>query len=87
MNKFPQDITFQTFLLDQDNKVKVIGNPVHNLAVRDLYLKQIAGVQHKEILAKTTLEPEKSEYDLGTVKEGTTKEADDRSPEYRNNCL
>ena len=73
LNKFPQDITFQTFLLDQDNKVKVIGNPVHNLAVRDLYLKQIAGVQHKEILAKTTLEPEKSEYDLGTVKEGTTK--------------
>ena len=73
LNKFPQDITFQTFLLDQDNKVKVIGNPVHNLAVRDLYLKQLAGVQHKEILAKTTLEPEKSEYDLGTVKEGTTK--------------
>ena len=73
LNRFPQDITFQTFLLDKNNKVKVIGNPVHNLAVRDLYLKQIAGVQHKEILAKTTLEPEKSEYDLGTVKEGTTK--------------
>ena len=31
LNKFPQDITFQTFLLDRDNKVKVIGNPVHNL--------------------------------------------------------
>ena len=73
LNQFPQEITFQTFLLDQDNRVKVIGNPVHNLAVRDLYLKQIAGVQHKEILAKTTLELEKSEYDLGTVKEGTTK--------------
>ena len=73
LNQFLQDITFQTFLLDRDNKVKVIGNPIHNLAVRDLYLKQIAGVQHKEILAKTTLEPEKSEYDLGTVKEGTTK--------------
>ena len=67
LNQFPQEITFQTFLLDQDNRVKVIGNPVHNLAVKDLYL------QHKEILAKTTLELEKSEYDLGTVKEGTTK--------------
>ena len=73
LNKFPQDITFQTFLLDRDNKVKVIGNPVHNLAVRDLYLKQITGVQHKKILATTILEPEKNEYDLGTVKEGTTK--------------
>ncbi|MDB8934406.1 TlpA family protein disulfide reductase, partial [Parabacteroides merdae] len=43
LNKFPQDITFQTFLLDKNNKVKVIGNPVHNLAVRDLYLKQMTG--------------------------------------------
>ena len=72
-NRFPQDITFQTFLLDKDNKVKVIGNPVHNLAVRDLYLKQITGMQYQEALSKTTLETDKAEYDLGTVKEGTTK--------------
>ena len=73
LNKFPQDITFQTFLLDKDNKVKIIGNPVHNLAVRDLYLKQITGMQYQEALPKTTLETEQAEYDLGTVKEGTTK--------------
>lgn len=72
-NRFPQDITFQTFLLDKDNKVKVIGNPVHNLAVRDLYLKQITGMQYQEALSKTTLETDKAEYDLGTIKEGTTK--------------
>ena len=72
LNKFPQDITFQTFLLDKDNKVKIIGNPVHNLAVRDLYLKQITGMQYQEALPKTTLEADKAEYDLGTVKEGTT---------------
>ena len=73
LNQFPQDITFQTFLLDKDNKVKVIGNPVHNLAVRDLYLKQITGIQYQEALPKTTLETERAEYDLGTVREGTTK--------------
>lgn len=73
LNQFLQDITFQTFLLDKDNKVKVIGNPVHNLAVRDLYLKQIIGIQYQEALPKTTLETDKAEYDLGTVKEGTTK--------------
>lgn len=73
LNKFPQDITFQTFLLDKDNKVKVIGNPVHNLAVRDLYLKQITGIRYQEALPKTTLETERAEYDLGTVREGTTK--------------
>ena len=73
LNQFPQDITFQTFLLDKDNKVKVIGNPVHNLAVRDLYLQQITGIQYQEALPKTTLETEQAEYDLGTIKEGTTK--------------
>jgi len=42
LNKFPSDITFQTFLLDKDNKVKIIGNPVLNPAVKNLYLKQLA---------------------------------------------
>ncbi|WP_300761879.1 DUF1573 domain-containing protein [uncultured Parabacteroides sp.] len=74
LNKFPQEITFQTFLLDKNNKVKVIGNLVHNLAIRDLYLKQITGMQYQETLSKTTLEAEQVEYDLGTVKEGTTKQ-------------
>lgn len=74
LNHFPQNITFQTFLLDKDNRVVVIGNPIHNLAVKDLYLKQITGIQNKETLTVTTLEPEKTEYDLGTVLNGTTKE-------------
>ena len=73
LNRFSQEIMFQSFLLDRENKVKVIGNPVHNLAVKDLYLKQITGTQNKERLTITALEAEKSEYDLGTVKEGTTK--------------
>ena len=71
---FPQNISFQTFLLDKDNRVVVIGNPILNLAVKDLYLKQITGIQNKETLTVTTLEPEKTEYDLGTVLNGTTKE-------------
>ena len=68
LNKFPQDITFQTFLLDRDNKVKVIGNPVHNLAVRDLYLKQMMTEQHwqKTVLDFTWL-PEKQECLLSCI--------------------
>jgi hypothetical protein len=66
LNKFPSDITFQTFLLDKDNKVAVIGNPVYNLAVRDLYIKQITG---KDIPAnnqtKTIAEAEVTEADMG----------------------
>ena len=41
MNNFPSDMSFQTFLLDEDNKVVAIGNPVHNPKVKELYLKII----------------------------------------------
>lgn len=45
MNHFPSDVNFQTFLLDSQNRVLAIGNPVHNKKVRDLYLQIIAGQQ------------------------------------------
>ena len=72
-NDFPQEQAFQSFLLDKDNRVKVIGNPIHNLAIQELYLKHLTGVpQQKQ--AVTTLEAEQTEYDLGTVPTGTTKQ-------------
>lgn len=37
LNHFPQDMSFQTFLLDKDNKVITIGNPVLNPRIKDLY--------------------------------------------------
>lgn len=37
LNHFPQDMSFQTFLLDKDNKVIAIGNPVLNPQIKDLY--------------------------------------------------
>ena len=43
LNHFPSDMMFQTFLLDKDNKVVAIGNPVHNPKVKELYLKIIQG--------------------------------------------
>lgn len=36
LNHFPMDMTFQTFLLDKENKVLAIGNPVHNPKVKEL---------------------------------------------------
>ena len=38
LNKFPSDMAFQTFLLNKNNGVVAIGNPVHNPKVRELYL-------------------------------------------------
>ena len=40
-NKFPEKDMFHTFLLDTENKVRIIGNPIHNSAVRDLYIDAI----------------------------------------------
>ncbi len=72
LNHFPSEMMFQTFLLDKDNKVIVIGNPIHNLAVRDLYLKEIAGIEHVK-LPETTLVTNQEEYDMGIVGKDETK--------------
>lgn len=75
LNKFPADMTFQTFLLDKNNKVAVLGNPVHNTAVKDLYLKQITGkdTPNKNI-PKTIAEASQTDIDFGTFDKSETKE-------------
>lgn len=73
-NKFPADITFQTFLLDKNNKVVVMGNPVHNKAVRDLYLKQITGKDSPtKNLPRTTVEVAQPEINFGTFEKSEVK--------------
>ena len=75
LNKFPADITFQTFLLDKDNKVTVLGNPVHNTAVKELYLKQITGKDSpNKNIPKTTAEATKTEIDFRTFDKSEVKE-------------
>lgn len=54
MNRFPSDMTFQTFLLDRDNKVVAIGNPVHNPKVKDLYLELITGKDSPKAVGNST---------------------------------
>jgi hypothetical protein len=67
LNRFPRENGFDAFLLDSDNKVVVIGNPVHSLAVKDLYLEQIKGEGNtspeKEIRTVATVR--ESEVDMG----------------------
>lgn len=41
MNKFAKQSDFQCFLLDKDNKVLMIGNPVQNTKILELYKKLI----------------------------------------------
>ena len=43
LNRFPSEMAFQTFLLDADNRVVALGNPVHNPEVKSLYLRLLRG--------------------------------------------
>lgn len=75
LNKFPADMTLQTFLLDKNNRVAVLGNPVHNTAVRDLYLKQITGKDNPyKNIPKTTAEINQTDIDFGIFDKSETKE-------------
>ena len=71
LNRFPGEMMFQTFLIDSENRVKVIGNPIHNLSVKDLYLKEIAGIE-AESLSLTTIEADSAEYHYGVVGKNMT---------------
>ena len=56
LNHFPSDMMFQTFLLDKNNKVVAIGNPVHNPKIKELYLNIIQG--KKDVEGEKTLRTE-----------------------------
>lgn len=76
LNNFPADITFQTFLLDKDNKVAVIGNPIHNLAIKELYLKHITGTESaSRKMIKTTVEVDQTDVNLGPFDKSETRKA------------
>jgi hypothetical protein len=76
LNRFLPYTDFQTFLLDKDNKVIVAGNPVQNLAVKDLYLKQINGqgrVSSGQV--GTNASADVNSIDMGSFEKLETKQA------------
>lgn len=69
LNKFPNDMAFQTFLLDNNNRVLAIGNPIHNSKVKELYLKIIRGdalSKNKKKGVITMVSLDKSIFSMGT---------------------
>jgi hypothetical protein len=90
LNRFPSDMTFQTFLLDKDNKVVVIGNPIHNLAVKELYIKHISGQISRASSGgqtRTTIIADVSDIDMGTLATSETRQAVFRLQNTGNNPL
>ncbi len=72
LNHFPEEEMFHTFLLDSDNRVAVIGNPIHNRSVRDLYMKTLTGQETKKS-AHTAVEVPVNSLELGTLSVGEEK--------------
>lgn len=69
LNHFPSEMTFQTFLLDVDNRVAAIGNPIHNPKVKEYYLNIIGGkTSHAspQSVALTSVLADKKAASLGT---------------------
>ena len=69
LNHFPSKIAFQTFLLDKDNKVIALGNPILNPKVKELYVKLIAGnqeVKKTEIITQVSVD--RTDLDFGSFR-------------------
>ena len=66
LNRFPSEMTFQTFLLDKENRVIGMGNPVHNPKVKELYLMKITGEKQQEEAPLTEIGTFEIEFDFGT---------------------
>ena len=66
LNRFPSEMMFQTFLLDKENKVVALGNPVLSPKVKELYLKLITGNQEpKQTETITQVFVNQTEIDFG----------------------
>ena len=66
LNRFPEEEMFHTFLLDGENRVAVIGNPIHNRAVRELYMKILTGRDTPKS-TNTSVEVPVHSLELGTL--------------------
>lgn len=77
-NKFPNNTKYHTFLLDNNNKITAIGNPVYNIKIKEIYLKHILGNKVIEISRQRTsltkIISDSTEYDMGVVINETVQE-------------
>ena len=75
LNHFPQTAQYQCFLLDKDNKVLMIGNPVMNMKIWELYKSQISGGKPAELEILTTVKIDKTVYDYRAIRKGSVNPA------------
>ncbi len=67
LNHFPSESMLQTFLLDKENKVIAMGNPILNPKVKELYMNLINGIGNKTSNEKlTTVSIDTTVLDFGS---------------------
>lgn len=72
-NQFPENDSFHAFLLYESNRVAVIGNPVLNPSIKDLYLQVITSEEKEEVqMELTQVSLSESELELGNLELGKT---------------
>jgi hypothetical protein len=74
LNHFPDNPIFQCFLLDNDNKIISMGNPVLNPKIWELYKRIITG-KISDKTPETAVEAAQTEIELQDLKVGKTSEA------------
>ena len=70
LNHFPKDDRFRCFLLDENNRVILIGNPVQNPKIKDLYIRTICERLGIEYVQNIDDNPRIS---VGTIQKGEPK--------------
>lgn len=65
LNHFPSEYPYQTFLLDKDNRVVVVGNPVYSSRMKELYLNRLMSVSNRRVQARTTVSVPSQVIDFG----------------------
>ncbi|MDR2406788.1 MAG: DUF1573 domain-containing protein [Bacteroidales bacterium] len=75
LNRFHNAPMFKTFLLDSNNRVNIIGNPVYSGLIEKLYIKRITGKEYEGISPiKTEAMSNQTETDIGICEKNETKE-------------
>jgi hypothetical protein len=64
LNHFPAQMKYQCFLLDKNNKVLLIGNPVSNPKIWKLYKQTVFGQTQTDIEPVTSVAVEQSEIEI-----------------------
>lgn len=71
LNSFPKDDRFHTMLLNEKNKVLVIGNPIHNLEIKNLFIKTITNnnsLGSRSNITRSTINHKS--HDFGCIEKG-----------------